>query len=492
MFTCDKCNKKYSYKSSLRRHLQTQHNNKKYPCPICKTLFSQPAQRSLHISIKHKKLGRFKCLYCESDVRFTNHSLLRKHVLKQHTKVPIVQDKQKMVEAENINFQNIQILHNHISQHQTYFTKPKLLCQFCYREFKNRFTLTRHINENHSTNLKIFDCSECSLNFKNKSSLVRHYKSQHLNEKKWKCPFCSKSFSRKYVLDRHKENHKKKDIQFQTVQEAEINKTVENNSEDGVVAVFEFDQSKIVDLSEKSNICKKCGACFSTEKGVRQHMALKHTQENSFEQEASTIKDPLILNRFKGKLTFDEQTLDALKHGYSELENAGKLADCTESEKILYETLKKPKLSAKSPARENPTQSTANSDILQNPTPTSPITSQKVHSCEICNQSFSRISDLKRHKLRHTGEKLFACEHPDCGKTFNNKSQRNQHFRMVHEKSKTKVECHVCGKKYASNSSLKVHMRNHVPNSEVYKCDECGSCFKTSHAKKVHKCNKKA
>lgn len=525
-FACthDECNKKYSYKSSLLRHVQIVHHKKKYHCPVCRTSFSQQAQRSLHVAVKHRKTDRFRCLYCEVKVCFGSSGALRKHVDKRHGDILEVTQEFQICVTRNVGSGILTVDVPRIpspNEEPSVLSSPqklKLLCQFCYREFKNRFTLTRHINENHTSKnpKKNFNCSECTLNFKNKSSLIRHYKTQHLNEKKWNCSVCEKSFSRKYVFDHHVQTMHKKFIQ------SKMMPVFESKTKPDIQGVFQFDETKIknhsgpsdslsvitesVNKTESSYICKKCGACFTSKRGVNQHISLKHTESVTLSQKnkPSRIRDPLISmsKHASKKLTFDEEILDALKHGYSELENAGKLGACTESEKILYETLKKDKL-----VKDSKTQSTTeksenfnaetsklltnlNSAATQENQPLSAKSSskQRLHTCETCSQSFSRASDLKRHKLRHKREKLIFCEFSGCEKSFNNKSQRNQHFRMVHDKSKSKVECHVCGKNYASSSSLKVHMRNHVPNSEVYSCSNCGGCFKTSHAKKVHKC----
>ena len=84
-----------------------------------------------------------------------------------------------------------------------------------------------------------------------------------------------------------------------------------------------------------------------------------------------------------------------------------------------------------------------------------------LHQCNLCNQTFTRKSDYLRHLDRHKNIKKFTCEYENCSKSFNNKSQLNQHVKIVHQKS-MQIKCHLCQKKYANKSSLKIHLMKHL------------------------------
>ncbi|KAF7233073.1 hypothetical protein EG68_11972 [Paragonimus skrjabini miyazakii] len=57
-------------------------------------------------------------------------------------------------------------------------------------------------------------------------------------------------------------------------------------------------------------------------------------------------------------------------------------------------------------------------------------TNQRPHVCEICGMGFAQSFVLQCHARIHTGEKPHACQ--KCGRTFRQKSNMLRHFRLVH------------------------------------------------------------
>lgn len=122
-----------------------------------------------------------------------------------------------------------------------------------------------------------------------------------------------------------------------------------------------------------------------------------------------------------------------------------------------------------------------NIHLTENHTVRSNINMLKPFSCEYCDKSYSKFSNLKYHKLTHLQIKPFKCD--QCGKSFIRKNALQNHM-TLHSGNKTH-SCNDCGKSFTSSNILYQHKQTHV-ETRSHICSECNKGFYKKNDLKMH------
>ena len=119
IYKCDKCDLKYSSKSSLNRHKGDFHEGKGtiYECKLCDKSYAAIQKLKEHISNIHHGIKRFKCDKC--DKAYTDQRNLSIHVKNYH------KENQKPKKVPKKNFK----------------------CEICAQMCSTKGTLKRHHGE---------------------------------------------------------------------------------------------------------------------------------------------------------------------------------------------------------------------------------------------------------------------------------------------------------------------------------------------------------
>ncbi|KAG5310290.1 ZFP26 protein, partial [Acromyrmex insinuator] len=170
---CTECNKQYTSRKGLLRHIQV-HEGKKYLCEICPKKFYRREHLKIHVA-KHNMIKPYKCTRCSK----------------------------RFIKEEQLN--------NHLPKHDRTFKKNKetdsskrFLCEICSKSFTQSTTLLAHLRAHKG--IKPYVCEVCSRPFTTNAYLKMHMRT-HTQERPYICQYCSRAFARADTLANHLTSH---------------------------------------------------------------------------------------------------------------------------------------------------------------------------------------------------------------------------------------------------------------------------------------------
>lgn len=104
---------------------------------------------------------------------------------------------------------------------------------------------------------------------------------------------------------------------------------------------------------------------------------------------------------------------------------------------------------------------------------------QKPHECEVCHKSFARQWDLKNHREIHQNL-TFSCD--QCNSKFNQSKSLRNHILQYH-KRKLNLTCDFCGKTFTNSETYRQHYKAHT---NPFKCDLCTKTFSRLNRYQAH------
>ncbi|CAL8114633.1 unnamed protein product [Orchesella dallaii] len=189
-FRCETCSKSFEYKYKLIRHLQIHNSSrpKPYVCTICKKYFPVNQELKQHAQVVHQKIKKYSCVFCEKQFGYVWN--LNRHIIWH------VGEKHFWCKTCDIELSTTEALQSHKRLH----TKQNLFkCRQCSKAYTTLENLKAH-RLNHEP--KSFQCVICQKMFSTNRNLESHILI-HVNEKPYFCSECDEEFKVKIALTLH-------------------------------------------------------------------------------------------------------------------------------------------------------------------------------------------------------------------------------------------------------------------------------------------------
>ncbi|XP_014481425.1 PREDICTED: zinc finger protein 236-like isoform X2 [Dinoponera quadriceps] len=430
--SCSLCNAKFSQKGNLKAHVLRVHNvpegEPTYACSYCSCVFKKLGSLNGHIKRMHSdstEEPESSNISSEADMRATVDS-----VISQLASLESAVNN-TAVSTGTLNAGQSDILQqalknsglpnkNEVTSKES--TEPKKMdSRTTYVTLLDKAaggTMRKYltIKQHCVGNVRWYACSFCPKEFKKPSDLIRHLR-VHTQEKPFKCMYCVRSFALKSTMIAHERTH----TGVKKYACSSCDKTFACHSS----------LTAHTRLHTKPHKCGICDKSFSASTILKTHMK-SHTREkpSKISSEAESLvpevvlQEPLVISDAGNKIS---------------------VMQVQSKQKQVYD--------GNSVARP--------------------------HKCWVCQAAFRKISHLKQHYRRHTGErpyKCLKCDSYSLSRRFTSNSVLKSHLH-THDDLRP-YSCSVCNTKFSTQSSMKRHLVTHS-NKRPFMCPYCHKTFKT-------------
>ncbi|KAG5675157.1 hypothetical protein PVAND_005083 [Polypedilum vanderplanki] len=464
-------------------------------CKVCHNIFTTKNEFREHFMTQHAGENKtsYECKECQKV--FDNKKTLISHFKRTH-------ERNDCTECEEI-FSSKSELEKHFQKCHDEEEKDQFMCSYCGKILMTERNLKLHIHAIHK-NLR-YDCTVCSKSFTYKSAMYRHRDREHGKGKIFQCDKCPQRVGTKHELILHNERHHNS--------MREIAKPEYMCVHCGICFPSSFvlsrHERRIHGVNGDIDDQKECGICHEQFKDF--YWKRKHTAQVHLNGKRIMRRCQYCSAEFKLYIDFKNHIESHVGificticgepfNDLQELSLHGQI------HKKIESTLRKyicdhcgHRLFTKVQLQQHMLKHTQNFDVHYCDVcgksfkfASSLYTHRKYHGegefvCSYCSRRFARNSDLVNHIRVHSGEKPFKCQ--VCGKNFAQKQALYYHH-QTHPETRASANCKECNITFSDRKQLKFHEEQVHPDSRPFRCFVCNMTFKYEHNLRRHNTDK--
>jgi len=266
---CQACGKEFRDSSALKKHMNTEGPKHKCRCMECKKNFGCWADLSNHIVKVHDNKIKYWCGFCGVNYFDTQEAQKQhKQFCKLHVAVGPVKSCSKNKVICTICGMEVGVSHhdwkNHLKEYHSELGLPCTLCDDMFFDEKN---LQEHYAKIHVNNSK-YSCDMCEKSYPSRANLKLHKETQHpiagKIKRAFKCDLCDATLTTKGGLKIHKERIHSDSPPIVKTRVCEVcGKKVRAGWLYAEHLARKHGNAKIP--------CKVCGKTFATERHLKEH-----------------------------------------------------------------------------------------------------------------------------------------------------------------------------------------------------------------------------